>query len=62
MRFPIDCPYDCPHHNFWDMSVDDYTHTCDVLNMQIDEFDCGFESMLPLCPIEESGSVNEDCD
>lgn len=52
MRFPIDCPADCPHHTQWDMSVDDYTHVCDLLKMQIDEYDCGFAGLLPLCPKE----------
>lgn len=51
-RFPIDCPYDCPHHKQWDLSVDDYTHVCDLLDMQIDEYDCGFSELLPLCPQE----------
>lgn len=52
-HFPIDCPYDCPHHKQWDLSVDDYTHVCDLLDMQIDEFDCGFPALLPICPQEE---------
>lgn len=49
IRFPIDCPYDCPHHHQWDMSV---AHVCDLLNVQIDDYDCGFEWLLPLCPQE----------
>ena len=52
-RFPIDCPYDCEHHKQWDMSVDDYTHYCDLLHMQIDEYDCGFTGLLPLCPMRK---------
>lgn len=52
-RFPIDCPYDCPYHKQWDLSVDDYTHVCDLLDMQIDEYDCGFPELLPICPQEK---------
>lgn len=53
MRFPIDCPSDCTHLTEWDMSIDDYTYYCDVLEMQIDGCDCGFKGLLPLCPIEK---------
>ena len=53
IRFPINCPISCPHHRCWDMSIDDYTHVCDVLHMQIDDYDCGFTAFLPFCPIED---------
>ena len=52
IRFPIDCPNDCPHHKQWDLSVDDYTHYCDLLKVQMDEFDYGFAPFL-VCPKEE---------
>lgn len=51
-RFPIDCPLDCKYHKAWDLSVDDWTHVCTKLNIQIDEYDCGFTGLLPICPIE----------
>ena len=53
-RFPIDCPIDCPNHKSWDLSIDDWTHVCTMLNIQIDDCDCGFTGLLPLCPIAES--------
>ena len=51
-RFPIDCPLECKFHKAWDLSVDDWTHVCTKLNIQIDEYDCGFTGLLPICPIE----------
>ena len=51
-RFPIDCPVECPHHKAWDLSIDDWTHVCDLLGMQIDEADYGFPGIFPLCPAE----------
>ena len=51
IRFPIDCPNDCPHHKQWDLSGDDYTHYCDLLKVQMDEFDYGFAPFL-ICPKE----------
>ncbi len=51
IRFPIDCPPDCPHFKSWDMTVDDYTNYCDQLQMQIDDYDCGFTAFLPFCPL-----------
>lgn len=52
IRFPIDCPPDCPYHDCWDLSIDDYTHVCHKLNRQIDDYDCGFTAFLPFCPID----------
>ena len=52
-QFPVDCPADCPHHVFWDLSVDDITHYCDVLKMQVDDYDCGFRAFLPLCTLSK---------
>lgn len=32
-RFPKDCwEKKCPHFHYWDMSIDDYTCFCDLLN------------------------------
>lgn len=52
IRFPIDCPLDCPHLQAWDMSIDDWTYVCDELKTQIDGCDTFFKSLLPSCPIE----------
>lgn len=52
IRFPIDCPLDCPHLEAWDMSIDDWTYVCDELKTQIDGCDTFFKSLLPNCPIE----------
>jgi hypothetical protein len=52
IKFPIDCPLDCPHMTAWDMSVDDWTYVCDELKTQIDGCDTFFKSLLPNCPIE----------
>jgi hypothetical protein len=52
IRFPIDCPLDCPHLKAWDMSIDDWTYVCDELKTQIDGSDTFFKSLLPSCPIE----------
>jgi len=53
-RFPLDCPRDCPHLHSWDMSIDDWTNICDLLNIQIDDCDVGFPRsvFLPICPLE----------
>lgn len=53
IRFPVDCPEDCPFHETFDLSVDDWTHICTKLGKQIDEYDCGFPELLPICPIEK---------
>lgn len=60
-KFPLDCPRDCPHLHCWDMSVDDWTNVCDVLNEQIDDCDTGFpqSAFLPICPLEEGREINE---
>ena len=58
-RFPIDCPNNCPYHRQWDMAIDDYTHVCDKLEMQMDEYDYGW-GVFPLCPLIEIGSVNRN--
>ena len=59
IKFPIDCPLDCPHMKAWDMSIDDWTYKCDRLSMQIDGCDTFFfESLLPNCPTEAEGKVN----
>ena len=54
-RFPLDCPRNCPHLHSWDMSIDDWTNVCDLLNMQIDDCDAGFplSAFLPICPLEK---------
>lgn len=56
-KFPIDCTRNCPHFCCWDMSIDDYTNVCSLLNMKIDDCDVGFPQsiFLPICPLEESG-------
>lgn len=53
-RFPIDCPADCPHHIAWDLSVDDWTHVCEILHIQMDECDIAL-ACLPFCPLKEDG-------
>lgn len=55
-HFPIDCPIDCPHHKAWDMSIDDWTHICEMLNIQIDECDIGWGG-LPICPLQEDSKT-----
>ena len=52
IRFPIDCPADCPYLHGWDMSIDDLTFVCDKLNLQIDGCDMAIMP-LPFCPIEK---------
>ena len=52
IRFPIDCPPDCPHLRWWDMSVDDLTYVCEELNTQIDGCDTVYKWFLPTCPKE----------
>lgn len=52
IRFPIDCPMECPHLLAWDMSVDDWTYVCNKLNVQIDGCDTWANWLLPTCPIE----------
>lgn len=52
IRFPIDCPMECPHLQAWDMSVDDWTYVCDELKTQIDDCDMFLKPFLPSCPIE----------
>lgn len=58
-RFPNDCPRDCPYLRVWDMSVDDLTCVCDLLNAQIDLCDSDFKFMY--CPLpEEEGAEHEN--
>ena len=57
-RFPLDCPRDCPHLHSWDMSIDDWTNICDLLNIQIDDCDMDF-MFLPICPLEGGKEINE---
>lgn len=48
--FPVDCR-GCTHYHSWDMSVDDWTNVCDILNAQVD--DCDIEWTLRIiCPLE----------
>ena len=51
-RFPIDCPPDCPHLRWWDMSIDDLTYVCEELDIQIDGCDTCNKWFLPTCPLE----------
>lgn len=58
-RFPKDCPRDCPHFHCWDLNIDDYTNVCDLMNIQIDDYDIGYfnGAFLPICPLEDIGEV-----
>ena len=49
--FPKDCEYNCPHLRRWDMSIDDWTSTCTLLKIQID--DCDRDYNFRLCPLTE---------
>ena len=57
-RFPKDCPNDCPHLHVWDMSVDDLTCVCDLLNVQIDLCDSDFKFMY--CPLPGEEGAEHD--
>ena len=62
IRFPIDCPMECPHLQAWDMSVDDWTYVCNKLSIQIDGCDTLVKWLLPTCPIErgeQDGGFNQ---
>ena len=59
IRFPVDCPEDCPFHETFDLSVDDWTHICTRSGKQIDEYDCGFPELLPICPIEKGEKMSK---
>lgn len=48
IRFPMDCSRNCPHFRTWDMSVDDWTNVCDLLNVQVD--DCDMDNQWMICP------------
>ena len=51
-RFPKDCwDQNCPHFYAWDMSVDDYTCVCDLLQKQCDACDEDYSFLL--CPLPE---------
>lgn len=50
-RFPRDCTIECPHFKTCDLSIDDWTCVCDLLNLQIDE--CDMDYKLEKCPLEE---------
>ena len=52
IKFPIDCPMECPYLQAFDMSIDDWTYVCNKLNVQIDECDTFAKLLLPTCPIE----------
>lgn len=49
-RFPMDCTPECPHLRTWDMSVDDWTSVCDILNVQVD--DCDGDIIRYRCPLD----------
>ena len=52
--FPKDCSKDCPYHKMWDLSVDDWTHICTELGVQIDDMDAYSPfAVLPMCPLKE---------
>ena len=51
-QFPIDCPNECPYHRQWDLNVDDWTHVCDKLKVQMDEMDY-WPSIHPFCPLSD---------
>ena len=52
IRFPQDCPIECPHLETWDMSIDDWTSICDLLKVQIDNCDCIYNWIE--CPLTEN--------
>ena len=56
--FPMDCTTKCPHYKTWDMSVDDWTSYCDILEVQVD--DCDGDYIRYRCPLEEG--VKNDSD
>lgn len=60
IRFPIDCPSDCPYLRWWDMSVDDLTYVCEELNIQIDGCDTVNKWFLPTCPKERRTDERPD--
>lgn len=48
--FPLDCTPECSHLHTWDMSVDDWTSVCDILNAQVD--DCDGDIIRYRCPLD----------
>jgi hypothetical protein len=48
--FPLDCTTECPHFKTWDLSIDDWTSVCDILNVQID--DCDGDIIRYRCPLD----------
>lgn len=49
--FPLDCTTECPFFHTWDMSIDDWTSVCDLLNVQVD--DCDVVIIRYRCPLEK---------
>ena len=57
-RFPKDCwMKQCPHFHVRDLSIDDLTCTCDLLNEQCDACDEDFSFFL--CPINDDRHIKE---
>lgn len=55
--FPNDCA-GCPHFDSFDMSIDDWTNCCDVLNVQVD--DCDLDYFFPIiCPLDIQEAQDE---
>lgn len=54
--FPLDCTKKCPHLKTWDLSVDDWTSVCDILNVQVD--DCDGDYIRYRCPLDEKTETN----
>lgn len=50
--FPKDCPKECKYLKSWDLSIDDWTHVCEKLHIQTDDYDC-LSPFCPLCPLSE---------
>lgn len=49
-KFPKDCSRVCSHYHTWDMSIDDWTSVCDLLNKRVD--DCDMDFMWFYCPLK----------
>lgn len=51
-KFPKDCwVIKCPHVHSWDLSIDDWVSSCDLLKKQID--DCDSDYCFLNCPLSD---------
>ena len=53
--FPKDCDVNCRYYSTYDLNVDDYVATCELLNSECDLCDQQYSFLV--CPLKEGDAV-----